>query len=391
MPTWVVDGDDARLRPGRRRHRPRRRQVSRSWSRTVRGIDWVHPGGVGPGGAARSVMDECGIHAQVLYPNAVGIGGQNARQRRPGPGAAACCASRSTTTPWPSCRRSRATGFLPMPVMPAWDVDAVRAGGRALRRPRATRRQHDLRPAGLRLARPRPTAAWDPLWEVCADLAPAGALPHRREPHGAWTSTATTSGRRQDEYVKPAIGGAMLFLNNARVVINSVYAGIFDRSPDAEDGVGRERHRLDPVHPRDDGLRARARTRPSTRRSCRSCRRSTSGQLVRHVLVRGRTSGDLQGLIDKVGEDNVMFETDFPHPTCLYPTPLETVDEKMSTLAPRDPPQGDGRERPQALPHLNHSLGSRRVGGHQRSHLTTSSRRRRPVGSSGLERSPAVG
>ena len=24
-------------------------------------------------------------------------------------------------------------------------------------------------------------------------------------------------------------------------------------------------------------------------------------------------------LIESVGEDNIMFETDFPHPTCLYP------------------------------------------------------------------------
>lgn len=44
--------------------------------------------------------------------------------------------------------------------------------------------------------------------------------------------------------------------------------------------------------------------------------------------------GDLQGLIDKVGEDNVMFETDFPHPTCLYPDPLGTVEEAMLSLRP---------------------------------------------------------
>ena len=29
-----------------------------------------------------------------------------------------------------------------------------------------------------------------------------------------------------------------------------------------------------------------------------------------------------------------MFETDFPHPTCLYPNPLETVEEIMATLRP---------------------------------------------------------
>jgi predicted TIM-barrel fold metal-dependent hydrolase len=42
--------------------------------------------------------------------------------------------------------------------------------------------------------------------------------------------------------------------------------------------------------------------------------------------------GNLQGLIDAVGEDNVMFETDFPHPTSLHPNPVEMVTEKISTL-----------------------------------------------------------
>ena len=45
-------------------------------------------------------------------------------------------------------------------------------------------------------------------------------------------------------------------------------------------------------------------------------------------------SRDVQRLIDSVGEDNVLFETDFPHPTCLYPSPLDTVEEKMLTLRP---------------------------------------------------------
>ena len=29
-----------------------------------------------------------------------------------------------------------------------------------------------------------------------------------------------------------------------------------------------------------------------------------------------------------------MFETDFPHPTCLHPDPLEIVEEKIGTLRP---------------------------------------------------------
>jgi predicted TIM-barrel fold metal-dependent hydrolase len=40
----------------------------------------------------------------------------------------------------------------------------------------------------------------------------------------------------------------------------------------------------------------------------------------------------LPELIEAVGEDSILFETDFPHPTCLYPNPLEAVAPKMSTL-----------------------------------------------------------
>ena len=45
-----------------------------------------------------------------------------------------------------------------------------------------------------------------------------------------------------------------------------------------------------------------------------------------------RNRNKLQALIDAVGEDNILFETDFPHPTCLYPDPLKAVEGKMATI-----------------------------------------------------------
>ena len=32
-------------------------------------------------------------------------------------------------------------------------------------------------------------------------------------------------------------------------------------------------------------------------------------------------------LVDAIGEDNLLFETDFPHPTCLYPDVGEYIEE----------------------------------------------------------------
>jgi predicted TIM-barrel fold metal-dependent hydrolase len=40
----------------------------------------------------------------------------------------------------------------------------------------------------------------------------------------------------------------------------------------------------------------------------------------------------LPEMIRRVGVDNCMFETDFPHPTCLYPSPLEAAARAMDGL-----------------------------------------------------------
>ena len=43
---------------------------------------------------------------------------------------------------------------------------------------------------------------------------------------------------------------------------------------------------------------------------------------------------DLAAVVAAVGEDNIMFETDYPLPTCLYPDPLKTAEENMGDLSP---------------------------------------------------------
>jgi predicted TIM-barrel fold metal-dependent hydrolase len=38
--------------------------------------------------------------------------------------------------------------------------------------------------------------------------------------------------------------------------------------------------------------------------------------------------------IRNLGADNIMFETDFPHPTCLYPDALETAAPLLAQMTP---------------------------------------------------------
>jgi predicted TIM-barrel fold metal-dependent hydrolase len=293
------------------------------------GIDWVHQA-AWDHEARLEYMDQTGFYAQVLYPNALGIGGQGI----------------SGNVQDPVLRRMTVEIFndylaelqdwskhrlLPMAVMPAWSVqDCVREAERAAA-------------AGFRgvnmTSDPQDTGApdlahrdWDAFWEVCADL----QLPVHFH-IGASLTSLNFYGKyfwpSLHQNLKPAVGGGMLFLNNARVVINSIYAGIFDRHPDlkmvsVESGMGWIPFMMET---------ADYEILENAPQQAAELSRKPSEYFKDHWYATfwfEENGGDLQGLIDKVGEDNVMFETDFPHPTCLYPDPLSAVEERMSALRP---------------------------------------------------------
>jgi predicted TIM-barrel fold metal-dependent hydrolase len=44
----------------------------------------------------------------------------------------------------------------------------------------------------------------------------------------------------------------------------------------------------------------------------------------------------LRGALDTLGADNILFETDFPHPTCLYPDSLARGAEALAGLQPEE-------------------------------------------------------
>ena len=159
----------------------------------------------------------------------------------------------------------------------------------------------------------------------------------------------TTFWPSQDDYVKPAIGGASLFQNNSRVLLNSAYSGMFDRHPDlkmvsVESGIGWIPFMLEAM---DYELEENAPEHAKKLQKLPS-EYFRDNWYATFWFENGR--GDLQQLIDNVGEDNIMFETDFPHPTCLYPSPLAAVEEKIARAPARDPAQGDGRQRRRPVP-----------------------------------------
>ena len=143
----------------------------------------------------------------------------------------------------------------------------------------------------------------------------------------------TTYWPSQDDYVKPAIGGASLFQNNSRVLLNSAYSGMFDRHPDlkmvsVESGIGWIPFMLEAM---DYELEENA---PEYAKKLKKLPSEYFRDNWYATLWFEKGRGGLQHLIDAVGEDNIMFETDWPHPTCLYPSPLAAVEEKIAALRP---------------------------------------------------------
>ena len=62
-----------------------------------------------------------------------------------------------------------------------------------------------------------------------------------------------------------------------------------------------------------------------------ACARDVPTQRLCLLLV--REAGPLR-LLGDIGDDNVMWETDFPHPTCLYPSPVERTAAVIGHLDP---------------------------------------------------------
>jgi predicted TIM-barrel fold metal-dependent hydrolase len=275
-------------------------------------------------------MDTFGIDTQVLYPNSIGIGGQNLRNSIKDPTILELCVQLYNDA-MAEVQEESGNRLLPMPIMPAWDIagcvrEAQRCAEMGYRGVNMTADPQDSGSPDLG------HRAWDPFWEVCADL----NLPvhfHIGASQTALSYYGTTYWPSQDDYIKPAIGGASLFQNNSRVLLNSAYSGMFDRHPNlkmvsVESGIGWVPFMLEAM---DYELEENA-PEHFHKLQKRPSEYFRSNWYATFWFENGR--GDFQHLIDSVGEDTIMFETDFPHPTCLHPNPVEMVSEQVASLRP---------------------------------------------------------
>ena len=289
-------------------------------------IDQIHEGAYDPK-VRLGVMDECGIDAQIIYPSTIGLGGQDLGLVDDE--ALSRLAIEIYNDAQAEIQSESGNRLLPLPLMPAWDVatcvtEAKRVAALGARGVNMTSDPQDLGAPDLA------SRDWDPFWAVCSDL--------RLPVHfhiGASVTGMTFYGQypwaSHPANTRLAIGGTLLFIGNARVVTNLILSGIFDRFPDiqmvsVESGCGWIPFILEAL---DYEMSENA---PDELSQMQKMPSEYFGSNMYATFWFENNRNKLPDLIEAVGEDRILFETDFPHPTCLYPSPLETVEAKMATL-----------------------------------------------------------
>ncbi|WP_419862802.1 amidohydrolase family protein [Candidatus Poriferisodalis sp.] len=274
------------------------------------------------------MLDQLGLEAQIMYPNVAGFGNQNFLKS---PDDALRLISveiyNDALAEFQEASGQRVFG---MALLPWWDLDA------------AVREIERCHADGLRgivtCSNPEEaglpdmaTPHWDPVWQVCSDLAMPvnfhiGSSKGNLDYYGKapWPSFGL---ERQ-----LAVGSANLFMGNARVVGNMIYSGVPERFPElkfvsVESGVGWLPFFLEvldhQMHETAPNELAELSMLPSDyfRRQFYGCfwfERST-----------------VRPTIEYLGAQSLMFETDFPHPTCLYPRDDHDLARALEGI-PRD-------------------------------------------------------
>jgi predicted TIM-barrel fold metal-dependent hydrolase len=290
------------------------------------GIEQVHAGAssVEP---RLALMDALGIHAQIVYPNVVGFGGQRFAEIVD-PALKILCATifNDAMAEFQDASGGR---MFPMALIPWWDLQAAVA---------EVPRAHALGLRGVNInADPQnegcPDLAdrhWDPLWEVCADL----AMPVNFHVGASATSMSwlgTMPWPSLDKERKLALGSLMIMISNFRTMGNLLLSGVLERHPtlhivSVESGLGWIPFLI-------EGLDYEVSECAPHIEDHLSMKPSEYFRRQVHVCY-WFEEDSFRGALNALGPDNIMFETDFPHPTCLYPDPLRHAADQLADVEP---------------------------------------------------------
>lgn len=295
-----------------------------------------------------ALMDDQGIHAQILYPNGIGFASNHVF-------AIEDEVERTTVlqvyNDFLMQTQIESNGRLfPQALLPIWDMDlTIKEMTRLIDQ---GMRGFTLSDKPELIGLPElPESYFDPMWELFNQT---GAVPNfhigagaRREDLEAMRGNigqkaSGTAGPDVTGVAKPAwrsfgkqrqlaVGATQMFMSNVRIIVNLCMSDLFDRYPNlkvvsAESGIGwipfileAMEFQFDEMVTHDHELAA-AKRRPT--------------EYFRDHLYAMFWFEEIGAakLLEDIGINNVLVETDIPHPTCLFPGPREHFARVMSGL-----------------------------------------------------------
>jgi predicted TIM-barrel fold metal-dependent hydrolase len=272
-------------------------------------------------------MDSLGIWAMALYPNVGGFGSQ-AFLKLGDPELMLACvrAYNDFLLEWiaPDPRR-----FIPICATPFWDVEAT-----AAEIVRCAKLGHKgVLFTGEPQTHGQPILGdphWNPVWEA----AQACELPVSFH-----IGTGSFDGEFSPERIKHlgigstnASTAVRLFLDNGKQLADLLFSGILPRYPElrfvsVESGIGFIPFVLEAADYAFEYSRVWEQRPEFTQRPSEYFARQVYScfWFEEHAPQR---------LLDLIGEDNVLFETDYPHPVCLYGNVREKIEAGLRQAKP---------------------------------------------------------
>jgi predicted TIM-barrel fold metal-dependent hydrolase len=267
-------------------------------------------------------MDEAGISAQIAYPNLLGFGNQKSMGVDPD--------LRLVTTQIfndASAEIQQASGnrVFPMALLPWWDIPASLAEAERCRK-------MGLRGVNLNSmpeAQGYPVlgdAHWTPLWELLSDH----NLPVNFHIGGGMENTdwyGSGGWPTDDLRLKMAFGSSQMPLTNFRILSNIFLSRFLEKFPrlkivSVESGVTWIPFMLESLEyqMQDQGIQYDIPLFELFQRQVYACTWFDKRLLPESARL--------------LGIDNVLYETDFPHPTCVYPDPLNFIADAAAGFTP---------------------------------------------------------
>ena len=268
------------------------------------------------------LMDETGVYAQVLYPNVAGFASQRFLQLGEPELMMECVrAWNDFQVDWTSPAPER---FVPNASVPFWDVKEA-----ATEIERAKSIGHGgILFTGDPQSHGQPFLGdhhWDPIWNAAVDTGMPIAF---HVGSGDFNDGFTPERLRVDgQEVTYARLSTQLFMTNGFQLVDLLLSGVLARFPtlkfiSVESGIGWVPFVLESA---DYHFLA------ADIRSARPEFDMMPSDYFRRQVYACYWFEKIapQKLIEDIGEDNILFETDFPHPTCLYGNVQETIEEGL--------------------------------------------------------------